>query len=171
LPISFTKRVKDLLGESMASPIPLNIPPDDPREALYRRLEKAPKEHAAALLDAFDILQGLRDKGLLEIAKGALGSGEQILEIIVEASNSPATIRGIRNFIILTRLFATLDPEFLEHVAVTVPKVLHEAKSEKPLGRASLLGKLSNRDTRRMLSIMTKVLERLGKDLNAKAGH
>ena len=87
----------------MAAPILLKLPPQDPREALHRRLEDAPKEHAEALLAACDVLQGLHDKGLLELAKGALGSGEKVLEILVEAGNSPEVIRGIRNFIILTK--------------------------------------------------------------------
>jgi hypothetical protein len=67
----------------MAAPILLKLPEPDPREALYRRLENAPKEHAEALLAACDILQELHDKGLLEIAKGALGSGEKVLQILV----------------------------------------------------------------------------------------
>ena len=152
----------------MAEPILLNLPPRDPREVLYRRLESAPQEHAEALLETYDVLQGLHDKGLLELAKGALGSGEKVLEILVDAGNSPEVIRGIRNFIILTRLFGSLEPKMLEHLAQAVPKALVEAKTEKPLGLLQLLGKLSNQDTRRMLTIMTRVLESLGKDLRSE---
>src|SRR5277367_4054269 len=155
----------------MAAPILLNLPPQDPREALYRRLENAPKEHAEALLAACDVLQGLHDKGLLELAKGALGSGEKILEILVEAGNSPEVIRGIRNFMILTKLFATLEPKLLEHLADAVPKALVEAETQKPLGLLSLLSKLSNQDSRRMLTIMTRVVETLGKDLGSEKTH
>src|SRR5271170_7450434 len=105
----------------MAAPILLKLPPQDPREALYRRLQNAPHEHVEALLAACDILQGLHDKGLLELAKGALGSGEKVLQIVVEAANTPEVFRGIRNFMILTKLFATLDPQLLEHLAEAVP--------------------------------------------------
>src|SRR5271170_6093381 len=143
----------------MAAPILLNLPPRDPREALYQRLENAPKEHAEALLAACDVLQGLHDKGLLELARGALGSGEKILEILVEAANSPEVIRGIRNFMILTKLFATLEPKLLEQLADAVPKVLVEAKTEKPIGLLQLMSKATNSDTRRMLTIMIRVVE------------
>ena len=155
----------------MAEPILLNLPPQDPREALYRRLENAPKEHAEALLAACDILQGLHDKGVLDLLKGALGSGEKVLEIAVNAANTPEVIHGIRNFIILTKLFATLEPKLLEHLAEAVPKALVEAETQKPLGLLSLLSKLSNQDTRRMLTIMTRVLESLGKDLGSERPH
>jgi uncharacterized protein YjgD (DUF1641 family) len=152
----------------MAEPILLQLPPRDPREELFLKLQNAPQEHAEALLAAYDVLQGLHDTGLLEMAKGLLGAGDKVLDIIVQASDSPEVIHGIRNFIILTKLFGSLDPKLLEHLADAVPKALVEAKTEKPLGALQLLGKMSNQDTRRMLTIMIRVLESLGKDLDAQ---
>ena len=108
---------------------------------------------------------------MLDLLKGALGSGEKVLEIAVTAANTPEVIHGIRNFIILTRLFATLEPKMLEHLAQAVPNALVEAKTEKPLGLLHLLSKLSNQDTRRMLTIMTRVVESLGKDLGSERPH
>jgi uncharacterized protein YjgD (DUF1641 family) len=153
----------------MAEPILLKLPPRDPREALYHKLENAPNEHAEALLAAYDILQGLHDKGLLEIAKGALGSGDKLLEILVNAADQPEVVRGIRNLIILTKLMGALDPKLLEHVAQVVPNALAEGRTEKPLGLFGLLGKLSNQDTRRLLTIATRVMESLGKDLGSES--
>jgi uncharacterized protein YjgD (DUF1641 family) len=153
----------------MAEPILLNLPTRDPREALYQRLENAPQEHAEALLATYDILQDLHDKGVLDLLKGALGSGEKVLEIAVNAANTPEVIHGIRNFIILTKLFATLEPKLLEHLAEAVPKALVAAKTEKPLGLVGLLRKATNPDTRRMLTIMTRVVESLGKDLGSES--
>jgi len=149
----------------MAEPILLKLPPRDPREELLRRVENAPDEHAEAILAAYEVLQELHDKGLLEIAKGLLASGDKVLEILVGAAGQPEVIRGIRNFIILTKLFGTLEPKLLEHLAQAVPKALVAAKTEKPLGPLQLLGKMTNSDTRRILTIMTRVIESLGKDL------
>ncbi len=137
----------------MAQPILLKIPPEDPRVALRQRLESAPTEHAEALLALYDIVQELHDKGLLELAKGALGSGEKVMKIGVEAANSPEVIQAIRNFMILSKLFASLDPRLLEHLAGAVPKALVEAKEEKPLGLFALLGMLASQDMRRILGI------------------
>jgi uncharacterized protein YjgD (DUF1641 family) len=153
----------------MAEPILLKLPARDPREELFLKLENAPQEHAEALLATYDVLQGLHDKGLLELAKGALGSGEKVLEILVEAGDSPEVIRGIRNFIILTKLFATLEPKLLEHLAEAVPKALVEAKTEKPLGLVGLLGKATNSDSRRIMTILIRVIESLGKDLSPES--
>ena len=37
----------------MAQPITLQLPPRDPKRELVERLEQAPAEHAAALLDGY----------------------------------------------------------------------------------------------------------------------
>jgi uncharacterized protein YjgD (DUF1641 family) len=149
----------------MAAPIPFHPPPEDPREVLRRRLEQAPVEHAEALLAVFEIVQQLHDKGLLEIAKGALGSGEKVMKIAVDTADSPEVIQGMRNFMIMTRLFASLDPKLLEHLAGAVPHALVQAKTEKPLGLLSLLFMMGNPNVRRILGIATRVMDGLGRDL------
>src|ERR1700686_2774669 len=40
-------------------------------------------EHAEALLNVYDILQELQERGVLDLAKGALASGEEVLQILV----------------------------------------------------------------------------------------
>ena len=152
----------------MALPVLLSLPPKDPREVLFHRLENAPQDHAEALLAAYDILQGLHDKGLLEIAKGALGSGEKVLEIIVDAAKQPEVIQGIRNIMVLTKLFAAIDPTLLEALAAAVPSALAEAKTDKPLGLVGIMSKATHADTRRALTIGLKIAESLGKELGTK---
>ena len=96
----------------MARPIPLELPKRDPQEELRSRLEKAPAEHAEALLAGFEVLQALHDQGVLEILRGVLG-GTKILEIVVDASKTPEAIRGIRNLVIITKVLGSMDPKSL----------------------------------------------------------
>jgi uncharacterized protein YjgD (DUF1641 family) len=149
----------------MAQPILLQFPPEDPREILRKRLEAAPLEHAAALLSLLDVVQQLHDKGLLEIAKGALGSGEKVMKIAVDAADTPEVIQAIRNAVIMGKLFASIDPALLEQVATALPKALNEAKTEKPMGLLSLLAMMSNRNARRVLGLGARVLDGLGRGL------
>ena len=149
----------------MAEPIALKLAPRDPREALYHRLENAPREHVEALLAAFEVLQGLQDRGVLEMLRGALGSSDKMLQILVDAVNTPEAICGIRNFMILIRIAGTLEPELLEALAQAVPEGLAQAKMPEPLGLWKLLKKLSSQDTRRAMTAMICVLESLGKSL------
>src|ERR1700747_1617635 len=41
----------------MAQPIPLEVPPRNPRAELHARLLNAPEEHAEAVLAAYEVLQ------------------------------------------------------------------------------------------------------------------
>src|SRR6266436_4360691 len=108
---------------TMARPIPLDLPKRDPREEVISLLEKAPAEHAEALLAGFEVLQALHDQGVLEILRGVLEGGNKILEIVVEAAKTPEAIRGIRNVMIMSKMLGSIDPELLKKLADAIPDV------------------------------------------------
>src|SRR5580704_9854687 len=110
----------------MAKPIALHPPPRDPRLELQSRLAQVPLEHAEALLAAYEVLQGLHDRGILDLARGALGSGDQVLEIAVAAAQSPGSIRGIRNLILVVNMLGTIDPEVLKAFTQGVPEAFRK---------------------------------------------
>jgi len=149
----------------MAQPILLEPPRRDPREALYERLETAPREHAEALLDVYDILQDLHERGLLEMAKGALGSSEKLLEILVKVANTPDMIRGIRNMMILVKITNSFEPELLEGLEQGVQKSLAEARKSNAPGLWELAKKLLSQESRRVLFATAGILEAVGKSL------
>src|SRR5579863_10333020 len=95
----------------MAQPIPLPMAARDPRAELQVRLQNAPLEHAQALLVAYEVLQGLHERGVFELLRGALGSSDKVIEIIVEAAKAPASIRSIRNCLIVVKTLADLETE------------------------------------------------------------
>jgi uncharacterized protein YjgD (DUF1641 family) len=149
----------------MAQPILLELPPHDPREALYERLKNAPHEHADALLNVYDILQELQDRRVLDLAKGALGSSEKVLQILVNVANTPEVIRGIRNMMILAKVANSFEPELLEGLEQAVQKALAEARKPKPVGLWQLVEKLLSRESRRVLVATASILQSLGKSL------
>jgi uncharacterized protein YjgD (DUF1641 family) len=149
----------------MAQPILLEPPRRDPREALYARLETALREHAEALLDVYDILQDLHERGLLEMAKGALGSSEELLQILVKVANTPEMIRGIRNMIILAKIANSFEPELLEGLEQGVQEGLAEARKSKPAGLWELAKKLLSQESRRLLVATASILQAVGKSL------
>jgi uncharacterized protein YjgD (DUF1641 family) len=139
----------------MSAPIPLEIPPRDPREELRVRLEQAPLAHAEALLAGYEVLQGLQDKGILEGLRGVIGSSDETLELIVEAANSPEVIQALRSLIILSKVFADIDPDSLKKAG------------DKPLTLFQLFKKLNTTESRRTLTVMTTMLESAGKSLGS----
>ncbi len=151
----------------MAQPIPLELPPGDPRTELQARLQNAPLEHARALLAAYEVLQGLHDRGVFELVRGALGSSDKVIEIIVEGAKTPDSIRGIRNIIILAKILGTVEPELVEGFAKSLPEAIAftKAHESKPPGLWGVLKTFGNKDFRRGLLLVNSMLEAFGRNL------
>jgi len=151
----------------MAQPIPLELPARDPRTELQARLQNAPLEHAQALLAAYEVLQGLHDRGVFELMRGALGSSDKVIEIIVEGAKMPDSIRGIRNIIILAKILGTVEPELVEGFAKSLPEAIAftKAHESKPPGLWGVLKTFGNKDFRRGLLLVNSMLEAFGRNL------
>ncbi len=61
-----------------------------------RKLEQAPEEHAEALLSAYDLLQRMHEKGLIELASGLLSASETVVD---RARRGMATAVGMLNLL------------------------------------------------------------------------
>jgi uncharacterized protein YjgD (DUF1641 family) len=155
----------------MAKPIPLEFPARDPRAELQARLQDAPLEHAQALLAAYEVLQGLHDRGVLELMRGALGSSDKVIEIVVDGAKTPEAIRGVRNLIILAKILGTIEPELVEGFARSLPEAiaLTKAHEAKPPGFWRILVKFRNRNFRRGLVLVNSMLEAFGRNLPPRA--
>jgi uncharacterized protein YjgD (DUF1641 family) len=101
----------------MAQPITFTPQPIDPHVELMRKVEAAPREHAEALLVAWDVLQTAHDQGILDLVQGLLGGRDIIAGKLATAVAMPETINGIRNLIALGRIASALDPEVLHRLA------------------------------------------------------
>jgi len=154
----------------MAQPITLEITARDPRKELISRMERAPVEHAEAILSAYEVLQGLHDRQVLETLRGLLGSEGKVLEVLVEALNTPEATRGIRNLIILAKTIGSIDPALLNALGGAFPPALAQAKSEakNPPGLWALFQRFRRPDSRRGLSVVNSLLEIWGRNLAAE---
>src|SRR5882762_5195329 len=123
----------------MAQPIRLEFSPRDPRAELQSRLQIAPLQHAEALLSGYELLQGLHDRGVLDLLRGALCSSDKVIEIVVDAAKTPEAIIATRNLLILSKVMFTLEPELLENIAKAVSDRLAQAKAQKPLSLWQML--------------------------------
>lgn len=154
----------------MARPILLDLPPRDPRAELRERLEHAPEEHAEALLAAYEVLQGLHDKGVLDLIRGALGSGDKVLEVAVDAAKSPGSIRSIRNLLLMANMLGEINPEQLSAFARAIPSAVQAvAIPAKPPSLWTITkGFLWDRNIRRSLFATSQMLKALGASLGGE---
>jgi len=153
----------------MAQPIPLQIPPRNPREKLQSRLEHAPEDHAEAMLAAYEVLQQLHDRGVLELARGMLAAGNDILEKVVDQVRTPEAVRAIRNLIFWQHILGSIEPDWFKGIFKAIPEGLAKATAEpdKPIGLFGLMRRLMTKDGLRGLAAATDFLQAFGRHLHS----
>ncbi|HXC94052.1 MAG TPA: DUF1641 domain-containing protein [Edaphobacter sp.] len=152
----------------MAKPVAFIPVTVDFEADLRRRLEKAPAEHAAALLAAYDVIEAAHQQGLLSILHGMIASKETILSVLAKYAAEPGSIVAIRNLLTAAKLLGELDPELLENLSKVMDNATEVHKQEiEPPSLWQLYRRATSEDSRRGLSFMTLILSGLGKSLKS----
>src|SRR5882724_11158012 len=125
----------------MAQPI-LSVPPHQNGAGADRHLRDAPDKHADAILSALELLQLLHDRGVLDLLRGMVGAGDKLVGTLTAAVDTPESLRGIRNFILLTKFFGSIPPEILNSLAQTAIQGADREKAHRAPGILQLLRRL-----------------------------
>ncbi len=115
----------------MAQPIPFHPPATDKRDVLRARLEQAPEQHAEAILAAYDLLQALHDRGILDVTTSALRASDELLEKVVDAANTPDAVRAIRNLLFWRQVLGRIEPTWFQGIFQAIPDGLATATAER----------------------------------------
>ncbi|MGC9951999.1 MAG: hypothetical protein ABSF64_37120 [Bryobacteraceae bacterium] len=147
----------------MAQPIPLTLTPKGPDPT--ERLEDALHKHTDAIVSALELLQLLHDRGVLELLRGLVGAGDQLVGILTAAAGAPESLRGMRNFILLTKFFASIPPEVLESLVRTASEGAEREKANRAPGLLQLLRRAGSENSRHAMAVSLDLLESVGKVL------
>jgi uncharacterized protein YjgD (DUF1641 family) len=145
----------------MAQPIPFTVHERPPYEE--ERLRDAPAEHAEAIRSAFEVLQLLHDRGILNLVRGFLAAGGELADIVTASLNTPESIRSIRNVLLLTRLLGSLPPEAVQSMLNAVISATDRPAGQNPPGILELFRRMRTENSRRGLAVAVDLLEALGK--------
>jgi uncharacterized protein YjgD (DUF1641 family) len=153
----------------MAQPIPLEIPPRNPRAELRSRLQQAPEEHAEAVLAAYEVLQELHNRGVLDIMRGALAASDEILEKVVDNVKTPEAIRAIRNLLFWRQILGSIEPEWFKGIFQAIPEGIAQATAERdqPVSIFRLFRRLTSKDSLRGLAAAVDFLQAFGRHLHS----
>jgi uncharacterized protein YjgD (DUF1641 family) len=132
--------------------------PVDSREDLIRRVEQAPAEHAEAVLAAYDLLQRLHEKGLLDLLNGLLSAGDTVVNRVVDVISSKEIVTALRIGLTFSNLLILIDPDALHAVVAEAGK---ETPSLLALGRQA-----ASKDARRGLATAVGLLNVFGAALS-----
>jgi uncharacterized protein YjgD (DUF1641 family) len=130
-----------------------------------RQQAREPEPRAEAIDSALELLQLLHDRGVLDLLRGLVGAGDQVVDILTTALNTPEAIRGIRNFLLLTKFFATIPPEVLGRLVQTATDGAAREKSNEAPGLLQLMRRMNSEDARHGMAVLLDLLEGVGKGL------
>jgi uncharacterized protein YjgD (DUF1641 family) len=156
----------------MAQPIAFQTPPRDPREALRARVERAPADHAEAVLAAYDVLQQLHERGILDIVRSGLAAGDELLDKAVDTADTPEAARAIRNLLFWRQVLGRIEPEWFQGIFEAIPDGLATAtaRRDERIGLWKILRRATSRDSLRGLSAGVAFLESFGRHLRLLEG-
>jgi uncharacterized protein YjgD (DUF1641 family) len=132
--------------------------PVDQREDLIRRVKQAPVEHAEAVLAAYDVLQRLHEKGLLDLVNGLLSAGDTVVNHVVDVVSSKEMVTALRIVLIFSNLLSSIDADALHAVIAGAGK---EIPSLLALGKQA-----TSKDARRGMATAVALLNVFGAGLN-----
>jgi uncharacterized protein YjgD (DUF1641 family) len=128
--------------------------PTDRREDLIRRVEQAPTEHAEAVLAAYDVLQRLHEKGLLDLINGLLSAGDTVVNHVVNVISSKEMVTALRIGLIFSNVLSSIDADALHSVLAGASK---ETPPLLTLGRQA-----TSKDVRRGMAAAVGLLNIFG---------
>src|SRR5271163_2689034 len=148
----------------MAQPIPFT-PMHASAGGSKQRLEEALNQHTDAIISAVELLQLLDDRGILNLLRGLVGAGDQLTGILASAAGAPESLRGVRNFILLTKFFANMPPEVLESLVHAATKGAEREKAQAGPGLLQLLRRAGSENSRHAIAVTLDLLESVGNAL------
>jgi len=148
----------------MAQPIQFTSMPGN-AAASTERLEDALHQHNDAIVSALELLQLLHDRGILNLLRGLVGAGDQLTGILAGAAGAPESLRGVRNFILLTKFFANMPPEVLESLVRAATEGAEREKAQAAPGLLQLLRRAGSENSRHAIAVTLDLLESVGNAL------
>jgi uncharacterized protein YjgD (DUF1641 family) len=131
--------------------------PVDARVDLIKKVEGAPVEHAEAVLAAYELLQQLHEKGILELATGLLTAGETVINHVVGVISSPQAVTATRLGLMMVNLLGSIDAD-------KVSKAL-AAGSKEPPSLLAIGKQATSPEARRAMAVGLGLLTAFGEAL------
>jgi uncharacterized protein YjgD (DUF1641 family) len=134
--------------------------PPDSRLDLVRRIESAPREHAEAVLEAYDVLQRLHDTGALGLVNGLLSAEDTVIDKVTDVVSSRQAVTALRIAMILGSTLTSIDADRV-HAAIT------EAETRTP-SLWKLLRTVCGKEVRKVAGLGLSLAQIFGTSLLAR---
>ncbi|WP_035354418.1 DUF1641 domain-containing protein [Edaphobacter aggregans] len=136
--------------------------PADSRDDLLRKVKAAPAEHAEAILAAYDVLEKLHEKDVLNTVNGLLGAKDMVVDRLADVVSSAEMVNLLRLALLAGNLVKHINPDDLHGVL--------EEEAGKPPSFFQIVRRMTSKDARRALGAFGTVLNIFGAALRRKNG-
>ncbi len=139
----------------MAKPVEFRqFTPRNSREDLIRKLNQAPEQHAEALLEAYELLQRMHEKGLIDAANGLLSASDAVVDHAVDLVSSKPAVSALRRLLMLSNVLNAIDPDQMHAV--------FSGGSAKPPSLWQIFKRATTEDARRGMATWVGLLNLFG---------
>lgn len=128
--------------------------PVDARVDLIKRVEGAPAEHAEAVLSAYELLEQLHEKGILELLTGLLTAGETVVNHVVGIISSPQAITATRLALMIVNMLDSIDANKISAAL--------SAGSKEPPSLLTMGKQATSKEARRAMAVGLGLLNAFG---------
>ncbi|MFC5447685.1 DUF1641 domain-containing protein [Paenibacillus aestuarii] len=142
---------------------------EEEAQAIQQILEAAAK-HRDALLSFMDVLEELKQLGILDAIQGALKNSKQIALIGVDQLNKPGAHRIIKNGMGAVSFLSQMEPgklqTLLNGVIAGVDHAVDPGAAQKKPGLWDMFRTIRQPEAMSSLNMMTRFLQGMGSGLN-----
>ena len=135
--------------------------PVDPREDLMRKVHEAPEKHAEAILAAYEVLEKLHEKDVLNLINGLLGAKDTVVDHVADLISSKEMVNLLRLSLLAGNLLKDINPDDLHGV-------LKEAEGEPP-SLFQIARRMTSKNARRVMGAAGGLLNVFGAALGKKS--
>lgn len=134
--------------------------PADSREDLLRKVQAAPAEHAEAILAAYEVLEKLHEKDVLNLLNGLLGAKDTVVDHVTDLISSREMVNVLRLALIAGNVIKQIDPDDLN-------AVLRQSEGKAP-SQWQVIRRLMSADARRAMGTLAGVMNVFGAALGKR---
>jgi uncharacterized protein YjgD (DUF1641 family) len=134
-----------------------NFTPVDARVDLIKKVECAPVEHAEAVLAAYELLQQLHEKGILDLLTGLLTAGDTVVNHVVGIISSPQAVTATRLGLVMVNMLGSIDAD---KISAALAAGIKEPPSLLSIGKQA-----TSEEARRAMAVGLVLLTAFGEAL------
>ncbi len=141
------------------------------RKKDFLEIEEALLANKDSIMEVIEVIGYLKQRGILDIAKGLLGQGDKVLDIAVNLANMPENKNAIKNLLLLIGTIGMINVTQLEPILLKINAgiarvaEIEEEEAEKT-GYLDMARALRDPEINRSITLLLEFLRGMGTDVS-----